>query len=263
MKIDLDSIRLEFCKKDYAVFDLPSSLTANEGSTQENIQDVIAFLTSELKLGEPYIPPIYRMGDHSSYVESSGLNHIGGPAQNSNHPAFSSSERLDLHTDGTLDRIGDIQTSILVCVNPARKGGDSVLFRSAALAEKLLHEGDIDLEPFFSHIALRRHTTILDKVLYADGPVLGWKKKQIVSRYCITPRDKWQFGAVTGLEDARKAFEAYVKNHPSYTSKVRMLSGQVIIMNNNRISHGRTAFNDESSSPRHMIRALFRRSIAT
>ncbi|MEH6477809.1 MAG: TauD/TfdA family dioxygenase [Sneathiella sp.] len=260
--MDLDRIRFDFCKNDYAIIDLPIPKSGKGGRTKESVQDVVAFLASELELGKPYTPPLYQMSSSQNYTESGGFSHVGGPAHSSNHPAFTSSKELDLHTDGSLDSIGDVQTSILACINPASEGGDSVLFRSAAMAEKLVVEGDVDLEALFSLLALRRHTTIAERNSHADGPVLDWKGKQIVSRYCITPRDEWRYDAVPGLKEAREAFEASVKNYTGHIAKVRMLKGQAIIMNNNRISHGRTAFIDDPSRPRHIVRALFRRSVA-
>ncbi|TIL31691.1 TauD/TfdA family dioxygenase [Mesorhizobium sp.] len=255
---DLKGIQRDLDRQDCALVDVAKPEQGNEEIKSDTVEAGILKLADFMMLGPTYTPSLYDAPTSEVYTQPAKFNHVGGPALKADHPAFSTTVGLDLHTDGTLNPIGEVQTCILGCVTEAAEGGDSVLFRAAALAESLLAEGADWLEPLFDPGALRRHTTVGETLKHADGPVLLRSDGRIQSRYCATPRDEWRYGAVPGLAQARERFEEAMTNSPDFSMVFRLRAGQALVMCNSRISHGRTEFRDKPGCARHMVRALFR-----
>ena len=82
-----------------------------------------------LKMGMPFVPPLYSNGDYRSHMISkvSVENDLSEPS----HPSFQRAVGLDLHTDGTLQKIGLVKSSMLLCKSPAAKGGYTTIFNSS------------------------------------------------------------------------------------------------------------------------------------
>lgn len=240
----------DYDARGYAWFELGPGL---ERSARGLLQ-----LTQALHLGQPFVPPLYQ-GLADDFYDGAGFNVVTGEpgARMSAHPAFTSRSGLELHTDGTLQTIGEIRTSLLFCLEPAAQGGDTLLFdavgafqalevRDARLARALLDER-----------ALWRHATVGDAQQAAVGPVFQRSEQRLLARYCTTPRERWAIEDVPGLEQARQALAELSQPDSPYCVQFRPLAGQGVLFANDRLSHGRTPYEDAPGRPRRMLRALF------
>lgn len=249
----VDRILLELKSKDYSIVDL---FPEDEIASSAEIEREMLKLAETLKLGGAFTPKLYAKPTCDDFTKQGFFNHVGGPATRADHPAFSTNSGLDLHTDGTLNPLGEVRISILACVSEAAKGGQSVLFRAAALGEAMA--ANLNIEPLYDPRALRRHTTIGAVPQHDDGPVLQKQGDEVLARYCTTPRDEWRVDDVPGLANARATYEQAAQDEPDWTHVFLLKRGQALVMDNARVSHGRTAFEDNPKAPRHMVRALFR-----
>jgi hypothetical protein len=210
---------------------------------------------SALGLGKPYVPILYREGKTSKFGTSDGVNDVGGPSIGLSHPGFSLDTELQLHTDGTVEGIGQVRTVLLMCVRPALEGGETVVVRTSRLLE-CLDAGELSqLAPLFDTEALRRHGTV--KLLYGDGPVFSFENERILGRYSVSPRDEWRYDVVKGLARARSFFDDLLERADGIVHRIKLKQGQMLIFDNSRISHARTAFKSHPENPRHLLRALY------
>ncbi|WP_448202862.1 TauD/TfdA family dioxygenase [Azospirillum sp. sgz302134] len=217
-------------------------------------------LAATLGLGEPYVPDLYQSYEGVAYSSGFGLSDIGGPSAGADHPAFSQDTELDLHTDGTLEPIGVVRTTMLVCIQPAQSGGETVIERTSALLEGMDAAGRRVLEPLFDSRALRRHATVKER--HSDGPVFATDGDgRIIGRYSVSPRDEWRYDDVPGLREARQLFETRLAEASGVRHAIRLTTGQALIMSNSRVSHARRRFQNAPGAPRHLMRGLFCRSL--
>lgn len=253
----LEKVLRDLKSQDFSIVDLQSFMGISPPIDAEKIEQGIRSLAKALVVGDPYLPRLYDNSASLDYSISS-FNHIGGPSRNSNHPAFSSQTELDLHTDGTLNYLGEVRLSVLGCVTEAQHGGESILFRAGALAKQIMSEERDVLAPFLDQRAMRRHTTIGLDLKYSEGPILKQVGHEVFANYCTTPRDEWRYDVVPGLVEARSAFEAARLDFPNFTFSFLLRSGQVLVMDNARVSHGRLGFTDSAVESRYLLRCLFR-----
>jgi len=208
-------------------------------------------LARQLGLGPVFTPPQYR---DRPYTDGQGVTRIGTDAAAA-HPAFGQATGQHLHSDGTLQRIGEIKTTILLCARPARSGGTSHLFNSAAAFAWLLHEDPAAAAALTAADVLVRTSTLPDtRGQYSAGPAFAVADGRLISRYSVTGTDTLDRGLAFLQQAARPG-------SPYYTELV-LTAGQGLLLANDLISHGRAAYNDDPDCPRLMLRALFTRRCA-
>ncbi|MGW9164911.1 hypothetical protein ACWGPZ_26670 [Priestia megaterium] len=73
-------------------------------------------------------------------MKKTGLNLI--KVEEGPHRAFQTNNEQKIHCDGTLEVIGKIKTSLLLCATPSSVGKETVIFNSVAafmLSSKILN----------------------------------------------------------------------------------------------------------------------------
>lgn len=216
----------------------------------------LATLAASLRLGEPYIPTLYRYKETKNY--SSSFSNIRSNAQD-HHPGFSSTGGQDWHVDGLLDEIGSIKTTILHCVLPADHGGETLLFNSIAVFAQLQIVDSAAAEALLSPDALTRRSTIPGVDLHATGPAFGIDNDgNYLTRYTDNDTCSWNLSAdpASSLSRALAVLRAAAED-PKYSRGVRLETDQALVFRNDRLSHGRQAYRDTQNARRHLIRALY------
>ncbi|GAA3783635.1 hypothetical protein GCM10022403_017860 [Streptomyces coacervatus] len=216
----------------------------------------ITSLSAALRLGEPYIPALYRYAETKDY--SAPYSDIRSDTKDE-HPGFSTTAGQAWHVDGLLDDIGDIKTTILYCVRAAHRGGDTLLFNSLAAFAELREKDPAAAETLLSPKALNRRSTIPAIDVNATGPVFSVDEKgALITRYTDNETCTWNFsaGPPGGLRRAL-AFLRAASNNPRYRLAVRLAPGQALIFRNDRLSHGRQPYEDKPDARRHLVRALY------
>lgn len=218
-------------------------------------------LACALHLGEVFVPPLYRSG--RSGTGAGGVSTLMAPAQRADyeyHPSFESTGAQRLHVDGTLQPIGAVKTTILLCKTPAMSGGHTILFNALGAFVELLQ-----LDPEAA-VALAMPGCLVRQATYkgcADqtaGPAFAVCDGLLVTRYSVDAPSRWE--AVDGideqaLERAVAFMEQVSKPHSAYYLEFRLDAGQGLVLANDRITHGRTAYRDGEQARRCMYRALF------
>lgn len=177
------------------------------------------------------------------------------------HEGFESNNAQGLHVDGTIEPLGSIQTSLLYCKQPAKIGGESIVFNlMGAISE--LAKTDISLiQPLFDPNAFKRASTYEGINESHTGPVLGYhpETQRLIARFAINITCQWEAGfkKVPGLEKSIKQLFNMAKAGTPYSAKFQLQSGTLMVMDNTRICHGRAAYSDCERQPRTMIRGIY------
>lgn len=221
--------------------------------------DLINFYRS-LGLYQPFVPKIYH--EEPEIYEKSGLNHISRQYAEVNkdnlHRAFQTTNNQELHSDGTLEEIGQIKTSTLFCVNPAVEGGDNLIFNSVAAFFSLWKMSPDIASSMLDENALRRQD-IGRTNRSSIGPTFKITNDTIISRFSMDNTCDWEYGFnnVKNLKECFDQLTRFMKLGSPYYIRVKLLKNQGLIMANNKISHGRTSYSDTPDSQRKMIRGLY------
>jgi alpha-ketoglutarate-dependent taurine dioxygenase len=250
---------------DFGEHDAPSQLVHNLDEhgfvrvtmTEPGPPDAkLATLSAALRLGEPYIPALYRFVETKDYATSYSDIRSG---TTDGHPGFSTTAGQAWHVDGLLDDIGDIKTTILYCVRAAHRGGETLLFNSLAAFTELRDSDPAAAEALLSPEALNRRSTIPTIDVNATGPVFSVDEEgELIARYTDNETCTWNFsaGPPGGLQRALTFFRA-ATHDPRYRLGIHLAAGQALIFRNDRLSHGRQSYEDIPSARRHLVRALY------
>lgn len=224
------------------------------GPEPPNVQ--LAALAAALRLGDPYVPALYRFAETKDY--SAAYSDIRSDTKNQ-HPGFSTTAGQDWHVDGLLDDIGDIRTTVLCCVSAAHRGGETLLFNSLAAFAELRERDPAAAEALLSPRALNRRSTLPAIDVSTTGPVFTVDEAgNLATRYTDNDTCTWNFsaGPPGGLRRAL-AFLRTASDNPRYRLAVRLAAGESLVFRNDRLSHGRRPYEDRPEARRHLIRALY------
>ncbi|MBQ1026072.1 TauD/TfdA family dioxygenase [Micromonospora sp. C95] len=225
----------------------------------------LSSLAEALRLGNPFVPPLYRLnGNTPSAVSriSAGLN---ASTQDATHPSFGRSSGQRLHTDGTLQDIGQIRTTLLLCQSVGRTGGDTRLFNATAAYAELLTADLPAALALATPGSLVRRATVNGSDDFNAGPAFAVVDGQLVTRYSLTDTDRWEVPSGISADDLWRAV-AYLERCAEDSAvyrEFRLEPAQVLVLANARLSHGRTAYTDDPQQPRCMFRTLHEREPAT
>jgi alpha-ketoglutarate-dependent taurine dioxygenase len=222
-------------------------------------EDVLLDLAVSLCLGEAFVPPLYtRDGREAPKVSRISAARNAG-TRDASHPSFGHTVGQELHCDGTLQDIGYVKASMLLCEMPGASGGDTTLFNaSAAFAE--LAEADLP-----AALALTAPGTLLRQANINGctdvnaGPAFTVREGRLVNRYSVTPTDAWgrpDGVASADLERGIRFLVAASRPGSRHFVQLRLEAGQVIVFDNTCVSHGRTPYRDSPDRRRCMFRSL-------
>jgi alpha-ketoglutarate-dependent taurine dioxygenase len=221
--------------------------------------EALISIADALDMGQPFLPPLYsRTGASGPVVTriSAALNH-GTP--DADHPSFGRTSGQNLHCDGTLQPIGFIKASMLLCESPAADGGDTTLFNASAAYAKLVREDLPAAIALASPGVLVRRANINGSDDANIGPAFTVHDEQLVCGYSETETDSWALPDSVAEQELQRGVE-YLRRVSGGSSEFyleRTLgAGQVILLDNTRISHGRTPYQDSPSQRRCLYRSL-------
>ncbi|MFD4789745.1 TauD/TfdA family dioxygenase, partial [Streptomyces sp. NPDC058459] len=168
-------------------------------------------LARVLGLGEPFIPPLYSLGgaQPKSVSRISAARNVD--TVDAEHPSFGATVGQELHTDGTLQDIGMVKASLLVCEMAAAEGGQTTLFNTSAAFATLVERDPSAAVALATPGTLMRQANINGSTDSNAGPVVTVLEGHLVCRYSVTATDFWAFP--DGVDDcARKRGQA--EQHP-------------------------------------------------
>lgn len=216
-------------------------------------------IASELNLGIPFVPNIYN--SQKDIYQESGVNYIS--VKNGTHRAFQTNGEQQVHSDGTLEKIGSIKTTILLCQSPASTGGETRIFNSVGAFYSLFYkDGCSDLAYALLHPKALRRVAVNGKREEEIGPAFLIEDKELISRFSIDNTSDWQYGfkKVRALDKAYDLIVEQIGNNSPYYLETKLEASQGIIIANHKISHGRNEYEDMTKK-RTMIRGLFEKEL--
>lgn len=216
-----------------------------------------------LKLGEslglcdPFVPPLYTQGEYRSEVVSQISRKIDSQ---SSHPTFETSSGLEFHCDGTLQKIGYVKTSILLCKSPGFEGGETTLFNALGAFTALIDKDPEAAMTLIGSGVLVRQANINGCSDINKRPAFTIQEGKLVCAYSVAKTDS--LVAEDGIDPLafRRAkdflHEASQPGSP-YFMKFLLQERQAIILFNCRICHGRTPYRDCDGNRRCLYRSLY------
>lgn len=224
--------------------------------------DTLELLGSSLQLGDPFIPPLYKMGSSTPQPVSRISAAQNSGTSDADHPSFGRTVGQRLHSDGTLQDIGVVKAAILVCESPAAEGGDTMLFNTSAAFVDLLAADPAAAAAMATPGSLVRTSNINGCTDENRGAAVSVIDGALVSRYSVTDTDSWAVPDGVDEHDLQRGVEALSKASQlgnRHYVELKLASGQAIIFDNTRISHGRTSYRDSQDQRRCMYRGIYLR----
>ncbi|MGC4880059.1 TauD/TfdA family dioxygenase [Micromonospora sp. DT43] len=212
-----------------------------------------------LSLGDPYLPPLYQLGsDRPAPAVSRISAAFNAGTSDGRHPSFGRTNGQHLHTDGTLQDIGHIRTTLLVCQSQGVDGGHTTLFNSTAAYARLLRQDPAAASALATSGALVRQANINGCADENHGPVFAVVEGELLTRYSVTATDRFEVPSGVDPDDLRRGVDAMVMAaaEPEFFLQATLSADQMLVLANSRVSHGRTPYRDSATQRRCMFRSL-------
>ena len=223
-----------------------------QAGMQEDSAEKVLRISDWLNLGRPFSP--HYMNVVPEIQRHQGINRVAA-MKGGTHTAFTTQAESPFHTDGTLQPIGKVQTSVIYCEEKATEGGRNTFFNVAgAYGELRVHDAEA-AAALFDPKALTRQAVDTDHPEIHTGPVLQEAGGDLFSRFSIDHVSTWNVDKVRSLQVALDfMIEKSQPGSPWYT-EVDLKETQAVVLANSLIAHGRTKY----QGPRVMWRGLFER----
>nr|ADC96661.1 dioxygenase [Streptomyces sp. SN-1061M] len=231
----------------FAVTRSPSATVSAEDAHRE-----MAAIRADLGLGDPYVPLLYRDRDAPIVTEVTRK-------ADSDHPVFHTGAAQGWHTDGLLEAIGTIKTTLLYCVRPARGGGRTFLLNAGRVFDELRAEDSEAAGILLRDTILGRRSTIPGVDREAVGPVFAeLGDGHYATRYGQGQVEHWypKDAAEQKVLDRALAYFTARRDDPDVRIDLLLRAGQCLIFRNDVLAHGREHFTDDSRHPRLLLRSL-------
>jgi len=171
----------------------------------------------------------------------------------------------DYHTDNAFNTPPDYVA--LFCLQTSMKGGISGIVSFQTAHNKLLERSPELLERLYKPFCMDRQAEYApdDPNGYSRVPVFTYDGERLFTRFSDWLIKAGQVVAGEELDDlGRKALDALIGviNEPGMGREFEFSPGQIQILDNRRIGHRRTAFEDwpEPERRRHLVRLWFRQA---
>lgn len=224
------------------------------GSSESVSAASVEVIEHQLGLGERYLSPAY--ATRPEYAATAGIATLRKVPE-PDHLTFDGSSEQALHVDGTLEALGHVRTLLLVCGGAAHRGGHSTLFNSVAAYDELVGS-DPDAAAALTRDCLMRDGAHFGQYRKTVGPAFGRDEEGLLhARYSTTEDGHWDVDR--GGADLRRALDALsaMSSGGRHRCDLLLESGDAILIANDRLAHGRTAFEDLGHRRRVLYRSLY------
>lgn len=234
-------------RRGYAIVHVPGA-----APSAEHLGEVSA----ALHLGEVFTPPLYTTSSHTA---ASGVSRLTA-ASGGEHP-FQDRAGQNVHCDATLQDLGQIPTTLMLCVSAAASGGVSFLVNLVdAYAE--LRRVDPEAAEQLAHDSALVRTSTFASGRSTSGPAFAREADgSWITRYSRTATDTYHAtlggAAAAAMARALAWLDAAAQVGSAFRVDFTLKPGQALILANDRLGHGRTPFRDNPDTPRLLLRALF------
>ncbi|MES2998987.1 MAG: TauD/TfdA family dioxygenase [Pseudomonadota bacterium] len=224
-----------------------------------NIVETINIISRLLELGNPFIPPLYQQGNYKAGVISK-ISVDNKSQKNPSHPSFHKTRGLKLHSDGTLQKIGYVKTSMLYCKSPGLTGGDSTFFNASGAFAALVYKNLSAAIALMHPRVFIRQANVNGCDDINRGPTFTIKNGEIFSAYSVTETDRWENVKGVNRDDLARGInflDLLARPNSPYFYQFKLTTNQLLILANTKIAHGRIPYTDSPRDRRCLYRSLF------
>jgi hypothetical protein len=243
----LDEIVARYQRHGFAVAQLPAS-----SSDPQRLLD----LASDLGVGPAFVPPLYATG---RYVAGMVNKIAAQPKEAQDHPSFGRAVGLALHCDGTLQPIGLVATSMLLCHSPAAEGGENLLFNAVGAFADLSSCDEPAALALATPGVLVRQANMNGCSASHSGPIAAICEGRLVCCYSVSSTDRWELPDGVDPADLARGLahmERAASGPGPHVAEVGLDFGQVLVLDNAVLSHGRRPYRDSWIEQRCFFRSL-------
>jgi alpha-ketoglutarate-dependent taurine dioxygenase len=222
-----------------------------------------------------FIEGWFRLGTHTisdfnktfypERIAKEGYNKIGQPPVpvEFEHTAFDSNEGQGLHVDGIFRPSGELKTIALACAQSAIKGGENTLCNMSRVVDALRQKGDEWVTPLMSPESICRRSFYENNDRMCIAPILSYDslyKREIIN-FSDDETVDWDYSAnrVPWLARSVKLMRHIMTTDARVQQEVKVETGDVLLFDNNTLTHGRKPFIDSPAARRIMIRGKYKR----
>ncbi|WP_216916143.1 TauD/TfdA family dioxygenase [Nocardia noduli] len=211
-----------------------------------------------LGLGRAYVPAIYAREAQRFGYDSDGFNTISAAVTDSGHRYFGTGAAQGFHTDGTLEGIGVVASSLLWFERAAPEGGHTTIFRATEAFEVLRSTHPAAAASLMSNDALTRVATSFQPQQSTTGPAFADLEVGLRTRWADDGNEIWTFNGESGQlrELAVARMREYSRPGSPFRTDLEISSRTGLLLCNTRVAHGRTAFHAEPGE-RILLRGLY------
>lgn len=251
----LARIREDCRRHGFALFTVADSVVAGRA--------VLAEVARLLGLGSTYVPAVYA-GDPDRFgYDADGFNTISPTPTVTGHGSFGTCEAQGFHTDGTLEPIGHVGTSLLWFDRAAREGGHTTVFRAVEAFDDLRRIDPAGAAALMSDDALTRVARSFQPPPRSSGPAFAdLDGRGLRTRWADDGTEIWQLADSLGEQRAVAVERLRAMSRPGsrYRHDIAIPSRTGLVLCNGRIAHGRTAFT-AGIGERVLIRGLYTQEV--
>jgi hypothetical protein len=225
-------------------------------------QAILAETARLLGIGEVYIPPVYAADPGRYGYGTDGFNTISPTVATTGHRYFGTGAAQGFHTDGTLDPIGVVATSLLWFERAAPEGGHTTIFRAIEAFEHLRRSDPASAAALMSKDALTRVASAFQPPQKTTGPAFADLGDGLRTRWADDGNEIWQLAGALGAQRAAAVKQMRQLSQPDSPFRLDVAIGSRtgLVLCNSRIAHGRTAFT-AGPGERVLIRGLYTREV--
>ncbi|MEU6191930.1 TauD/TfdA family dioxygenase [Nocardia sp. NPDC047038] len=225
---------------------------------------VLAETARLLELGTTYVPAVYATDPDRFGYDADGFNTISPTPTTTGHGSFGTCAAQGFHTDGTLEPIGHVGTSLLWFDRAARAGGHTTIFRAIEAFEDLRRIDPAGAAALTTDDALTRVARSFQPPPRASGPAFAeLDGGGLRTRWADDGTEIWQLAGSLGEQRASAVERLRAMSQPGgrYRQDLAIPSRTGLVLCNGRIAHGRTAFT-AGIGERVLIRGLYTQEVA-
>ncbi|WP_328408970.1 TauD/TfdA family dioxygenase [Nocardia sp. NBC_00403] len=174
------------------------------------------------------------------------------------HRYFGTGATQGFHTDGTLDPIGLVATSLLWFERAAPEGGHTTIFQAVEAFEHLRRGNPGGAATLMCEDALTRVATSFHPPQRVTGPAFADLGNGLRARWADDGNEIWQLAGDLGAQRAAMVEQMRQRSQPGspYRLDIAIPSRTGVVLRNGRVAHGRTAF-VAGPGERILIRGLY------
>lgn len=207
-----------------ALADIRDRMMRNVSSRGYDVLPPLEGLDAESAAHQPWRTTTQLFGAPPSMVEGQPIKLVPHGRSFASNAAFT-----PLHTDSQMFGGVSPHAQLMFCAQAARDGGMTLLVDTHALLEMIQRE-----DPRFLHALFTESRQIPFVFGDVDGPTVSWRADCLVFTHSPMPVK----------DEIGQRLQAYLSR--ASVIKVSVPDGHILVVDNHRMLHGRTAFTDSS-----------------